>query len=357
MARRKDGYLEKTITIGGKRIHVYGHTEREIRDKINQLYDEQYKGITCEMPFKDYAAHWLEITLVDKAVNTQIAYTRAVSHLNDEIGDYPIGSIKRSEIEKALTHYTDAPTMRNKMLSMCLAIYNMAVDDGLCTYNPAFNIKRLKVEHADRDRLTEKEIRAVKKAKLEDQERLFLDILYHTGVRRGEALAINRKSIGNGVLHIREQVVWSTKGAPVIGKLKTRNASRDIPIPEELESRLRAFCKGSDTIYMFDGMLTRHKFASAWMSIKFGIYEVDHPGAKRPSRHSPKMSSIPGRLTPHFFRHNYASILFDNGVDVKTAQKLLGHASINTTLGIYTHLSKTSEKDNMDAVRDISAAM
>ena len=302
MARRKDGYLEKTVTIGGKRIHVYGHTEREIRDKINQLYDEQYKGISCEMPFRDYAAHWLEITLVDKAVNTQIAYTRAVSHLNDEIGDFPIGSIKRSEIEKALTHHIDTPSTRNRMLSICSAIYNMAVDDGLCSYNPAFNIKKLKVERADRDRLTPKEINGVKKADLPERERLFLDILYHTGIRRGEALALTRKSIGDGILMIREQIVWSSKGAPVCAKLKTYNASRDIPIPKELEARLRAFCKRTDTIYMFDGMLTRNKFAAAWMTIKFGIYEVNHPGAEMPSKHRLKVSSIPGRLTPHFFR-------------------------------------------------------
>ena len=357
MSRRKDGLLEKSVTIGGKRVHVYGHNEREIREKINELYDEQYKGITSDMPFKDYAEHWLEITLVDKSVNTQVAYSRATEHLIEELGSYPLGMIKRSEIEKALNLYSDRPTTRNRMLSMCLSIYNMAVDDGLCSYNPAFNIKKLKPERKMRDRLTQKEIYAVKNAQLDDCARLFLDVLYYTGARRGEALAITRKSIGDGVLKIREQIVWDRPGNPIASKLKTRNAARDIPIPKDLEKRLREFCKKSDTIYLFDRMLRKSMFRGEWLMIKYAIYAVDHPDFKKPTLHNPKMSSVPIRLTPHFFRHNFASILYDNNVDVKTAQILLGHASINTTLGIYTHLSKDSEKDDYDAIRNITAAM
>ena len=45
-------------------------------------------------------------------------------------------------------------------------------------------------------------------------------------------------------------------------------------------------------------------------------------------------------LTAHIFRHNYASLLYRQGVDVKTAQKLLGHSTIAVTMDIYTHLEE-----------------
>ena len=45
-------------------------------------------------------------------------------------------------------------------------------------------------------------------------------------------------------------------------------------------------------------------------------------------------------LTAHIFRHNYASLLYKQGIDVKTAQKLLGHSSIAVTMDIYTHLEE-----------------
>ena len=43
-------------------------------------------------------------------------------------------------------------------------------------------------------------------------------------------------------------------------------------------------------------------------------------------------------VTPHQIRHGYASALFENGIDPKTAQTLLGHARLSTTMDIYTHV-------------------
>lgn len=55
------------------------------------------------------------------------------------------------------------------------------------------------------------------------------------------------------------------------------------------------------------------------------------------------IDAVPG-LTPHIFRHNYATNLYYAGVDLKEAQRLLGHADAKTVIEIYTHLDK--EKSN-----------
>lgn len=44
------------------------------------------------------------------------------------------------------------------------------------------------------------------------------------------------------------------------------------------------------------------------------------------------------KFTPHIFRHTYATNLYYAGIDIKTAQYLLGHSSLDMTLKVYTHL-------------------
>ena len=56
------------------------------------------------------------------------------------------------------------------------------------------------------------------------------------------------------------------------------------------------------------------------------------------------------KITPHMLRHTYATMLFDANVDVKSAQKFLGHADIEVTLSIYTHLTKFKEDKAINAL-------
>jgi integrase len=57
-----------------------------------------------------------------------------------------------------------------------------------------------------------------------------------------------------------------------------------------------------------------------------------------------------GRVTWHQFRHIHSSLLNDLRVPVKIAQEQLGHASISTTLNIYTHTIAASHREAVEAV-------
>lgn len=62
-------------------------------------------------------------------------------------------------------------------------------------------------------------------------------------------------------------------------------------------------------------------------------------GGRDRSRINPKVIAVEP-FTPHQLRHTYATLLYNAGVDAKSAQEMLGHANVQTTLEIYTHLSK-----------------
>lgn len=60
--------------------------------------------------------------------------------------------------------------------------------------------------------------------------------------------------------------------------------------------------------------------------------------------HYAKLAGIDQHMTPHMFRHSFATLLLEQDVDIRYIQKMLGHSSISTT-EIYTHVSNTKQKE------------
>lgn len=56
------------------------------------------------------------------------------------------------------------------------------------------------------------------------------------------------------------------------------------------------------------------------------------------------LASIPMHITPHMFRHSFATFLLESDVDIRYIQEMLGHSSINVT-EIYTHVALSKQKD------------
>ncbi len=93
--------------------------------------------------------------------------------------------------------------------------------------------------------------------------------------------------------------------------------------------------------------MTHTAYNAAWASY-LGYLNLK-AGGRRGSRSRPKLQVIE-EFTAHQLRHTYSSMLYDAGVDPKSAQKFLGHADLQVTLKIYTHLSEEKERGAVDAL-------
>lgn len=60
--------------------------------------------------------------------------------------------------------------------------------------------------------------------------------------------------------------------------------------------------------------------------------------------HYAELAGISQHITPHMFRHSFATLLLEQDVDIRYIQRMLGHSSISTT-EIYTHVSNAKQKD------------
>ena len=126
------------------------------------------------------------------------------------------------------------------------------------------------------------------------------------------------------------------------GNLKTEAADRFVPIPPELKEMLLKQ-KGWPDEYVFHNEkgwpLSQATFKRKWCELMLAAGCADwrevSAGTSRPGY---ILKQIKPRLTPHFFRHNYVTMLYESGVDPLIAMKVVGHTDYQTTANIYTHV-------------------
>ncbi|MFT5336026.1 MAG: integrase/recombinase XerC [Luteibaculaceae bacterium] len=146
------------------------------------------------------------------------------------------------------------------------------------------------------------------------QGSLMVFLLYGTGIRRAELIDLKWSDIrGFQVMRVRG------KG----------NKQREVVIVEELGRRLKEFwkiqleTKGEKGSWVFTTQQGEKLYP------KFVYREVN--------KYLGKATSLKKR-SPHVLRHSYATHLMENGADISSIQKLLGHSSLNATQ-VYTHTS------------------
>jgi integrase len=167
-------------------------------------------------------------------------------------------------------------------------------------------------------------------SEVDEPYKTMVELIAATGLRIGELLAVRWRALDLevGTLAVRESVYEGKVQRP-----KTQKSKRTIPLGPHAIASLKAH-RDRATRKSGDDLVFPNKSGEPLRESKL-LERVLQPAAERAGL---------GRVTWHQFRHIHSSLLNDLRVPVKIAQEQLGHASISTTLNIYTHVVDGSHR-------------
>ena len=173
---------------------------------------------------------------------------------------------------------------------------------------------------------------------LREPHRTMVCLIAATGLRVGELLGLRWRALdlASGTLAVRESVFEGKFQPP-----KTQKARRTIPLGPRTIDALKAH-RNLMTRIKPEDLVFGNRNGDPLRESKL-LRKVLQPAAERAGL---------GRVTWHQFRHVHSSLLNDLRVPVKIAQEQLGHASISTTLNIYTHVIDASHRQAIEAVEN-----
>ena len=314
MKKRSDGRYERVVTVDGKRKAFYGKSPREVNRKILEYKGEQERGV----PFKTVAWEWRTAHMEKLSYGTQRAYNAPFLRLVDYWADKPIQDINNKEVSYFFNNLNMSFKSASTHKTVLSQIFNYAiVECNIAISNPCDRIKidsRLPRSH--RGMTTDEQEKAILETTAD--EYLLAPLIYFTGMRCGEALALQYKDIDydNKVISITKSVTHHGN-QPVVGATKTASGVRTVPLLPQLEALIG---RGEPNAYVIGGEKPNTKSA---LAKRWKRWEKDHGVT----------------VDRHTIRHTYASKLYEAGVGIKSSQELLGHANAQTTLNIYTHLN------------------
>ena len=356
--KRPDGRYGTKINTGkydaqGRpiRVTIYAKTIPELKNRISEAKTDINRGTYANdggMTFGKYAESWLKQKEIDTERKTYLKYEVTVRKKLSALSGIRLKDIARQDIMDVINSEDGHPDNQRMIRLVAHAVLEAALDDGLIYKNVAGKIRLKKHTPAEKRPLTSLEIKALKTCDFEPAEKMFVQLLYSTGIRRGEALGLMKSDFdfSAGTVHIQRSVDHSG-GTASIKSPKTPSSNRYVTVPGGVLQDLLSYFKQIPGLYVFPAqngnVMSSATFKRFWKHIYDKINKATG-GAE-------EFEAV--RLSPHIFRHNYCTELYRRGVDAKTAQALMGHSSITVTLGIYTHLAAHDHSTAADKMKDM----
>jgi integrase/recombinase XerC len=207
----------------------------------------------------------------------------------------------------------------NRKISTLKSFYNYLLKQGRVTSNPAKGIHSLRTPKRLPVCVNEEQMSEILDRRVEGdidfsvlRDHLVIELLYTTGMRRGELLSLKESSIDINNLLLK-----------VHGK---RNKERLIPLSKQLMEQIELYMEIKKKTFEKpnDFFIVTDKGNRAYPEL---IYRIAHRAL---------IGTASKRKSPHVLRHSFATHMLNKGAELNTIKEILGHASLAATQ-VYTH--------------------
>lgn len=369
LGQRKDKYYYAKYSYHGKKGQQSFHTLVEAKNwRQEQLYlcrhPELRTATSPDMTVDAWFNRWLKDVVGNRAPNTLRNYRERYEHnVQPFIGSMLLRDVKQIDCQRILNAMESdyaGSTIRQTYMTMG-TFFKSAKYNGFIDRHPMDGVRYTKPVRAvdDIHFLTVDEQKRFLEAAKGSHNYAQYALILETGLRTGEMIGLTWDAIDwekrtltvNKTLEFRyKQDEWRA------GPPKTESSYRTIPLTDTAYGILREIydtreyrneSNGLSTVLTFMDRKTGQKRKLVMRDLVFINWRTGMP-AKNSSydTHLYKLCDDAGikRFCMHALRHTYATRAIESGMQPKVLQKLLGHASITTTMNRYVHVTDDSMK-------------
>lgn len=290
-----------------------------------------------EITYNDFLDDWLNHIKLNYKENTYNCYEREVRlYIKPNLGIYKLTTIRPLIIQKLLDEV--GKEMAYNHIKLIKAVISSSFDYAVfpCEYiqsNPCTNLKINKNKDmvSDNKTITLAQFNTVLN-NLSKTTKYYATPLYigwYTGARISEVLDLTWDNID-----------FENHKISITGDLKTKSSNRTILVSNNLIQILKKVKQTSHSKYV---------------CTKDGFNQINISYFKSNLHHL--MDNLDFKFTFHKLRHTHATLLIQNGANIKDVQYRLGHSDVNTTLNVYTHLTDNSSSASVNILDSISESM
>jgi integrase len=340
-------------------------TRKEAEQALAQMVAEQARGLLMDpsrLTTRDFALEYLRRLEREglrpnsiRLAQGELAY--ALPSLKDPKAHDPLGRMRLQEVKPvhvraAVDRVIEAgyaPRTVARVLMRLKALFREALRLELVARNPAeaIQVRLPKGEKAARALEPEEVARLLEAAEASRSRdmALLLRLMLETGLRRGEALALQWGDVDLERGDVRVWRAWAKVGSKgAFTPLKTPTAKRVVPLPLGLLRRLKA---------RKEELLERLNPEEVdGLHLVGGVKPVDPDAFNHYLRRLAEKAGL-GRVRVHDLRHTWATLALSRGIPLEVVSERLGHASPTITLNVYRHLLEEERRGYVLDLEDL----